>query len=80
MGEALKGSRVIYSRKPSPNFIGVGATLDEKAFRAHIRKTLAAAQGCHMEFIFRDVYTLSGDTSKPGRAVQITRELIEEMW
>ena len=80
MGEALKGSGVIYSRKPSPNFIGVGAHLDEDAFRQHMRKTLAAARGCSLEIIFRDVYTLSGDTSKPGRAVAITRKLIEEMW
>jgi hypothetical protein len=77
MGEALRGGRVIYSRKPSPNFIGVGKTLDEDAFRQHIRRTLRAARGCHLEIIFRDVYTLSGDTTKAGRAVKITRELIE---
>ncbi len=80
MGEALRGSRVIYSRKPSPNFIGVGHDLDTEAFTAHIRKTLQAAKGCKVEFIFRDVYTLSGDLTKPARAVQITRQLIEDVW
>ncbi len=80
MGEALRGSQVIYSRKPSPNFIGVGTVLDEDGFRKHISKTLEAARGCTVEIIFRDVYTLSGDLSKAGRAVQITREQIERMW
>lgn len=80
MGEALRGRDIIYSRKPSPNFIGVGRELDEPAFREHIRKTLRCAQGCVIEFIFRDIYTLGGDLQKPGRAVKIVRELIEESW
>jgi hypothetical protein len=80
MGEALRGGRVIYSRKPSPNYIGVGKEFDEDGFSAHIRKTLEAARGCGVEFIFRDVYTLSGDLSKPGRAVEITRQQIEAVW
>jgi len=76
MGEALKGSGVIYSRKPSPLLIGTKDPFDEDAFRAHIRKTLVAAKGCGIEFIYRDVYTLGGDTSKPARAVKIIREMI----
>jgi hypothetical protein len=80
MGEALRGSRVIYSRKPSPNFIGVGKDLDTDAFSAHMRKTLVAAKDCHLEIIFRDIYSLSGDLSKPGRAVEITRRLIDQLW
>lgn len=79
MGEALKGSNVIYSRKPSPNFIGVGR-LDDEAFSEHIAHTLSCARGCSAEIIFRDIYTLDGDTSKPGRAVAIVRKLIEEYW
>lgn len=80
MGEALRGSRVIYHRKPSPNLVGVGKELDEEAFRTHIKKTLRCAQGCKLEFAFRDVYTLSGVLDKPKRAVQIVRELIEDHW
>lgn len=78
MGEALRGSKTIYSRKPSPNFIGVGKHLDEEAFRAHIRKTIQCARGCELEIIFRDIYTLSGDLGKPAQAVRIVRELMEE--
>lgn len=80
MGEALRGSRIIYHRKPSPNFIGVGRYLDEEAFRAHILKTLTSAMGCKLEFSFRDVYTLGGETDKPRKAVKIVREMIEKYW
>ena len=80
MGEALASGRVIYSRKPSPNFVGVGTTFDAKGFRAHIEKTLRAARGCHTEIIFRDIYTVSGDRTKPEQAVRITREAIDALW
>lgn len=78
MGERLRGGSVIYSRKPSPNFIGVGDRLDEDAFADHIRDTLTAAKGCRLEIIFRDIYSLNGDRSKPGRAVRIVRGLLDE--
>lgn len=80
MGEALRGSDVIYHRKPSPNFVGVGSQLDEEAFSQHLTKTLKAAAGCKLEFSFRDIYSLGGDKSKPRRAVQILRDLIEKHW
>lgn len=79
MGSALKGSNVIYSRKPSPNFVGVGS-FNEQGFREHMATTLKAANGCHLEIIFRDVYNLSGEKEKPGKAVKITRELIDRLW
>jgi len=80
MGEKLTGSNVIYQRKPSPNFIGVDVELNEDGFREHIRATLNAAKGCKLEISFRDVYNLSGRLDKPRRAVEITREEIENNW
>lgn len=80
MGEKLRGGKVIYHRKPSPNFIGVGTELDEEAWKQHIIKTLKAAQGCHLEISQRDVYSLGGNVNKPRRAVQIVRELIDRYW
>jgi len=79
IGEALRSAKVIYSRKPSPNFVGVG-TFDEIAFAEHAATTVRAARGGHLEFIYRDVYTFDGDTTKPGRAVTIIREQIEKWW
>ncbi len=58
MGQQLKGSKIIYHRKPSPNYLGVGETMDEEGLRKHIQKTLKAAEGCTLEFTQRDVYTL----------------------
>ncbi len=79
MGEALRGSDIIYSRKPSPNFLGVGS-FDEDAFKEYMEKTMIAARGCHAEIIFRDIYTLTDDITKAGKAVRIVRRLIEDMW
>lgn len=80
MGERLRGSKVIFHRKPSPNFLGVGANLDEEAFREHIRKSLHAARGCKMEITQRDVYTINNDIAKARRYVEVIREEIENHW
>lgn len=80
MGERLRGSRIIYHRKPSPNYLGVGTTLDEEAVRAHIRYSLECARGCRMEITQRDVYTINHDIGKAKRYVEIVREEIEKHW
>lgn len=80
MGERLRDSKVIYHRKPSPNFLGIGREFDENAWQEHILKTLKAAKGCKLEITQRDVYTLGGNINKVRRAVEIVRELIEENW
>lgn len=75
MADRLSGGTVIYSRKPSPNFIGVSKDFDEEAFKAHIQKTVDLTQNCKTEFIFRDIYRLHGNIEKVKRAVEIVREL-----
>ena len=80
MGEELRGSRVIYHRKPSPNFLGVDPVLNEEALREHFRATLKAARGCKLEFTQRDVYTLHNNIEKGRRYIQILREEIENCW
>lgn len=74
MSERLSGSRVIYSRKPSPNFIGVQKEFDEDEFRKYIRHTVQLTRECHTEYIFRDIYKLHGNTEKLKKAVDIVRE------
>ena len=76
MGEQLRGSKTIFHRKPSPNYLGVGTTLDEDAFRKHIRKSLLAARGCKVEITQRDVYTINHDVAKAKRYVDIIKEEI----
>ena len=80
MGEALQGSGIVFSRKPDPNFLSVDETLDEEAWAAHIRETLAATRGISVEFIVRDVYTVHGDLDNPRRAVEIARREIERYY
>lgn len=80
MGEALQDSGIIYHRKPSPNYMGLDKVFDEKAYRAHILKTLKAAKNCKLEFSFRDVYTLCGEIDRPRKMVRILREMIEDNW
>jgi len=77
MGEALQGNKIVFSRKPDPNLLGVAVKLDEDAWRAHIRETLEATRGVSVEFIIRDVYTVHGNLGKPKRAVEIAREEID---
>lgn len=80
MAENLRGSGIIYHRKPSPNFLGVGAALDEDAFRKHIEKTVKTARGCKLEIAQRDVYTINHDINKVRRYVEIIRETIDKYW
>jgi hypothetical protein len=77
MGEALRGTEIVFSRKPDPNYLSVDRTLDEEAWAAHIRETLRAARGVFVEFIVRDVYTVHGDLGNPRRAVEIARREID---
>jgi hypothetical protein len=80
MGEALRGSQVIYHRKPSPNFFCEGFELDETAIAGYFRKTLQCARGCKLEFSFRDIYTLEGNPTKLRQSILILRNLIESHW
>lgn len=73
MGEALRGSEIVFSRKPDPNFLGVDVMLNEEGWRAHIRETLEATTDVFVEFIIRDVYTVHGDIAKARRAVELAR-------
>lgn len=80
MAEKLRDSGIIYLRKPSPNYLGVGNQLDEEGFRRHIEKTIKTAQGCKLEIAQRDVYTINNDVNKVKRYVEIVRESIENYW
>lgn len=80
MGERLRGTNIIYSRKPSPHFLGVGYDFDDDEYSKYMLNTLKAAKGCNLEIIFRDVYTLSGNPAKAKRAVRLLRELIDKYW
>jgi hypothetical protein len=76
IGEALRGTEIVFSRKPDPNYLSVDVKLDEDAWAAHIRETLEATDGVFVEFIVRDVYTVHGNLDNARRAVEIARREI----
>ncbi len=80
MGEALRGTGIVFSHKPNPNLLGVDRELNEEAWSAHIRQTLEAARGCLTEFIVCDVYTVHGNLAKPRRAVELARAEIDKYY
>lgn len=80
MAERLKGTKVVYHRKPSPNFIGVGKVLDEDAVRKSIGNTVSLNKGRSLEITQRDVYTINNDIEKVRRYVEIIREESEKNW
>ena len=78
LGERLAGTKIIYHRKPSPNYLGVDAQLDAPALKAHIEATLTAAKGCTIEFTQRDVYTVHHNMEKVREFVRIVRRCCQE--
>ena len=80
MSERLAHSSIIYSRKPSPNYLAVEREFDKDAFRTYIKHTLETARGCKIEFIFRDIYRLHGNITKIKEAVGIVKELTADIY
>jgi len=80
MGDALRGTRIIFSRKPDPKYLGVDFNLNEKAWKEHIHETVEATRGVLTEFIIRDVYTVHGNIGKVRRAVELAKEEIAEYY
>lgn len=80
IGEALRGTDIVFSRKPDPKFLGVDEALDEEGWAAHVRESLEAARGAFVEFIVRDVYTVHGNLNKPRRLVEIARREIDRFY
>ena len=80
IGDQLRGKNITYHRKPFPNYLGVDKEFDEKAFSAHIEKTLKAARGCFFEISYRDVYSLQGDIYRGKKAYEIIQKCIDKFW
>ncbi len=82
MAEMLDGTGIVYSRKPNPNLLGVDKVLNEEAWAAEIRSTLAVMAGKRVpfEFVVRDVYSMHGDLGKARRAVEIANREIDAVY
>ena len=80
IGEMIRGRKIVYHRKPSPNFISVDSTFDENAFMKHIERTVKAARGCPLHITFRDITSVRGEPHRLPRAVELTREAVARWW
>ena len=80
MGDVLRGTDIVYLRKPTPNLLGVGKDLPEDEVRAHLMATGTAARGCKLEVSQRDVYRINGPADKVRRYVEIIRQALADTW
>ena len=82
MAEYLDGKKILFSRKPNPNLLGVDPELDEEAWAAEINSTLDAVEGrdVPLEFVVRDVYSMHGNLAKARRAVEIANREIDKRY
>jgi hypothetical protein len=79
-GDMIRGKKVVYHRKPSPNYISVDSVFDGGALLRHMERTVKAARGCPLEVTFRDITSVRGDPTRLARAVEITREAFTRWW
>ena len=80
LGEMIRGKRIVYHRKPFPNYISVDSVFNEPAFLEHMKRTVLAARGNPLEVTFRDITTVHGEPWRLTRAVELTREAFERWW
>ena len=78
MGEKLRGTGVVYMRKPPATLLGVGRELDEDATLKCFKKTARAARGCKVEVIQRDVYQLNNSPATVKRYVELFRQAMDD--
>jgi len=80
IADCIRGKKIVFHRKPMPNYISVDQVFDEDAFRKHIGFTAEAARGCPLEVTFRDVITARGEPHRLTKAVAITKEEFVRRW
>ena len=71
LAEAMRG-KYVYSRKPSPALLSTDR-FDEDVVRSDVRHTLAAARGCNVELVMKDLHVTQGQPQRMARWVQICR-------
>ena len=72
----LLGKDYVYSRKPVPAHIS-GPNPDWNALEEDMKKTYRVARDCHVEILYRDVYTINGDRSRLRKWVDMTKSVFQ---
>ena len=68
--------KYIYSMKPNPADLAV-PTFDEDRIRKALRDDLAAARGCCLEIVMKDIHTIGGHPNRVVRWVQIAKRRVQ---
>lgn len=80
VGEALRGTDVVYYSKPRADLVTTPGPMDEDAVRRDFKRICEAARGCLFEIAQREVMTLRGDIERGRRYVAIAKECVERYW
>jgi hypothetical protein len=69
----------VFSYRPSPADM-VSYNYDEARIRKIIGRDLKACRQCHVDITLKDVETVGRDPDRVRRWVNVTREVIAEVW
>ena len=73
-GELL-GKDYVFSRKPTPAYISADYP-DWDLLKKDVQDTLEGARNCSLEFCFRDIYTINGDSDRLRQWVEMVRSML----
>ena len=73
------GRDYVLSYRPSPADM-VGYDFDPDRVRAILRRDLAACRDCHVDITLKDVETVQGDPNRVRKWVELTRQVIDEVF
>ena len=76
MGQHLRNSGIVYSRKIDSTFIGLDGEIDADGLARYIQATIKYAKDCQIEFVYREIQTTYGNPGKLRAAVDIIRKEI----
>lgn len=72
MGRVCRERGIVYSRKPSPNYLSF-ERFDPPALLDHLTKSAECARGCSLEIIQRDIYSTCGRPERLRQWVDLAR-------
>jgi len=73
VGARCRARGIVYSRKPSPNYLS-GERFDAGALADHFARTVDAARGCSLKIVQRDIYVTHEEPDRLRRWVEIARD------
>ena len=73
------GQDYVLSYRPSPTDM-VGYGFEPERIRSILRRDLKACKGCHVDITLKDVETVQFDPTRVPKWVEITRQVIDEIY